>query len=154
MNNKNDFTYLRDKIREWRDNGWLIPPSVTSRDRFQLWVRTEIRPTFTLLARILSETGLYTEILDGAEELSPSMGIFLRDFNVTLQLWPGTDPTIVHLSLQGGISPSDDITQDVPYHSMPSGGLRTILSEAVLRVLAPRRPACTPAKVILQKNNS
>lgn len=139
MKNNNDFTYLREKISEWRDNGWLVPPAVTIRDRFHLWATTAIRPMITQLAHTLSMAGLDTQILDGAEETSPCMGICIHEFNVTLQAWPGADPNFFYLSTHSGSTPLDNVKQEIPYHAILNGGLETILEEAILRCLAPRR---------------
>lgn len=137
MHTKTNFEYLRSKINEWRDNGMLIPPAESSRNRFRIWTEKEAKPILSLLAQTLSEAGLYTELLEGDDEM-PGIGIFIHRFNVTLQIVPApTDSRFVRFSVQGGCA---DIEKQLPYQILPNGNLGAILVKAILECLAPQHP--------------
>lgn len=130
------FSYLRQKLDEWKEAGLLTPPEALSEDRFRAAADT-IEAVLLGLAQALSEAGLSAEVRTSGNE--KAIGIEVEPYSVSLWLSPATNPDHLRAITKGGYGGADVVEWVIPYSFIGAGRLEGELQQAMVRLLAPRR---------------
>lgn len=137
MKQSPSFTYLREKLAEWREGGMLVPPTLLNLDRFKLIAQAEIVPVVQQLVDTLAHDGVAADLVVNFDE-NPCVGVGIPDYGAVVYLWPSENPAMFNVTSQG-YDPTSTLVRKVSYRVIDAGRLADILQEAVLRLISPPR---------------
>lgn len=131
------FSYVREKIQEWRHNGWLLPVALRSQERFRTVASREMRPAVQQLLTVLRSEGVQAELIEDILD-QPGIELHLPEYDAAMSLWPSENPTRFYLSIQASAQGRPQISR-ISYCGLSHGRLEYLLQESVLTILAPTR---------------
>lgn len=136
MHTPTTFTSLRSKLEEWKANDLLMPAPELSWMRFQKVAAKEILPVLQEAEQALASAGLEVSITE-ADETTRTLGLYVLD--VGLLFWPAEDARTVHFLARRFSDEGQGHENRFRYAQVQADPLRTVVEEALLRLLGPRQ---------------
>jgi hypothetical protein len=132
------FTYLRNKVREWKAGDLLQPSGDQSWERFQEIATTQLTPIFEALWTVLEEEGIHATVRELSEE-TRAVGLSIDDHMIDLFFGPDPDPRVFQLIARRHTKRGDAYIRRIRYQLLDLDRVRELVEELLLRLLGPRR---------------
>ena len=138
MESITSFTYLRSKLTEWKANDMLQPTAELTWERFQEKAITTVMPVLAELQAVLESEGLEVSITE-LEEDTQSLGLYVNDYDIGLFFSPADEAMSLRFTARRLTGEELGYEARIPYPQVTVKSLRTLVEEALLRLLGPRR---------------
>ncbi|GMV50719.1 MAG: hypothetical protein AMXMBFR67_22620 [Nitrospira sp.] len=138
MDTLHNWSYLRQKIREWSAGDMLPPQQNECQRQFSGLVASHLEPLLLDLKATLGEEGIQATLQEHSEDY-PRIGLWIEAYEIDLAFVPNTDPRIFQLTARRHSDPGAGYERRIPYRHLDLGRVRQLVQELLLRLLGPRR---------------
>ena len=138
MDTLHNWSYLRQKIREWSAGDMLRPSQDEGRQQFHNRANSHFTPLLHDLKATLREEGIQATLHEPSDD-DPRIGIWLEAYDIDLAFAPDQDPQIFRLTARRHSDPGAGYERRIPYRQLDLGRVSQLVEELLLRLLGPRR---------------
>ena len=140
------FSYLRRKIKEWKD-GDLFQPGEQNWQQFRHIAPVQLAPIVTALQEALQTEGFRATIHDMSDERR-QLSLLIEPFDIAITFGPHKHPHLIRLHAYRRANPEDECKELIAYRDLDVDldRVMAIIEDVTLRILGPRRANKEPER--------